>query len=146
MGAQRGGEGGEICLGGRRVRPQRGYARRRCWCIRPGRSTLPTSLPSTVKRIRLPDVRLAALLAVIPLLAACARSSVAGTSAASPLGAATVPVAHGLRIAERYRVEAITTRRFTHEVFWRAIAPSLSSEALRSEEIGRSLQGRAIQS
>ena len=49
-------------------------------------------------------------------------------------------------MAEQFRVAAITSRRFTHEAYWQAIAPSLSSGALRSEEIGRSLQGRAIRS
>ena len=47
-------------------------------------------------------------------------------------------------IADRYRVEAIATRRFTHDALWRAIAPFTASRGLRTEEIGRSIQGRAI--
>jgi hypothetical protein len=50
----------------------------------------------------------------------------------------------GLRIAERYRVEAISTRRFTHADLWRAMAPSLASPVLKVEEIGRSIHGREI--
>lgn len=53
--------------------------------------------------------------------------------------------AQGLQIAERYRVAAITTRRFTHDDFWRAVKPSLASPAFRTEEVGKSLQGRSIQ-
>jgi hypothetical protein len=49
-----------------------------------------------------------------------------------------------LRIAGRYRVDAIAARRFTHEEFWRAVAPSLSSPSLRNEQAGQSLLGRAI--
>ena len=50
----------------------------------------------------------------------------------------------GLEIAERYRVDAIAERRFTHEEFWDAVQPSLESDTLRVTEIGRSIQGRAI--
>lgn len=50
----------------------------------------------------------------------------------------------GLRIAEQYRVAAITGRRFTHAQLWRAIGPSIRSAPFRVEEAGRSIQGRAI--
>lgn len=53
-------------------------------------------------------------------------------------------MAHGLRVAEQYRVAAITSRRFTQDAYWRAIQPSISTGGLRSEEIGRSLHGRPI--
>ena len=53
---------------------------------------------------------------------------------------------YGLRAAEQYRVATITSRRFTHEEFWRAVQPSISSDALRTAEIGRSLHGREIRS
>lgn len=85
------------------------------------------------------------MLLVAPLLAGCARSSVAGVPVAtspSPI----LPVEHGLRVAKQYRVAAITTRRFTHEAYWQAVQPSLASGAVRVEEIGRSMQGRAIRS
>ena len=53
---------------------------------------------------------------------------------------------NGLRIADRYRVAAITERRFTHNDFWRAIDPSVKSPAFRVEEIGQSILGRPIRS
>lgn len=88
--------------------------------------------------------RCALALAVIPMVATCATTATppAGNGAAVP----TLAVADGLRIAEQYRVEAISTRRFTHEMFWRAVQPSTSHAALRTEEIGRSILGREIRS
>jgi hypothetical protein len=96
-----------------------------------------------VNRIQSLRARTAAGLAALPFLAGCATSAPVPTAGPAP---ATLPVAHGLRVAEQYRVAAITTRRFTQEAYWRAIEPSISAGALRSEEIGRSLQGRAIRS
>jgi hypothetical protein len=55
-----------------------------------------------------------------------------------------ITLAEGLGLAERYRVEAITTRRFTHAELWRAMAPSLASPALKVAEVGRSIHGREI--
>ena len=55
-------------------------------------------------------------------------------------------MAAGLRIAERYRVAAISARRFTHADFWRAVQPSLASPALRTGQIGESILGRPIRS
>jgi hypothetical protein len=50
----------------------------------------------------------------------------------------------GLAIAEQYRVDALSDRRFTHADFWKAVAPALESGALGVAEIGRSLQGRPL--
>lgn len=50
----------------------------------------------------------------------------------------------GLAVADRYRVAAIATRRFTHARFWAAVAPSLESGAFTVAEAGRSLQGRPL--
>jgi hypothetical protein len=87
---------------------------------------------------------LALALAVTPVLAKCATTAVpsSGDGSATP----TLAVDDGLRIAQQYRVEAITTRRFTHDMFWRAVQSSTSSAALRTEEIGRSMLGREIRS
>jgi hypothetical protein len=52
----------------------------------------------------------------------------------------------GLRLAERYKVAAISERRFTHNDFWRAVERSTNSSALRTEQIGTSLLGRPIRS
>jgi hypothetical protein len=57
-----------------------------------------------------------------------------------------ISLAEGLRLAERFRVDAIETRRFTHADLWKAVEPSLASPALRVEEIGRSIHGREIRS
>ncbi len=68
-----------------------------------------------------------------------------GMSAPAPDdGSAAAALARGLGIARRHRVAAIAERRFTHTELWRAMAPSLASPRLRSEEIGRSINGRAI--
>ena len=83
---------------------------------------------------------------VIASLTACATGSAPATTGGAPSTAAPFPVAHGLRVAEQYRVAAITTRRFGQEAYWQAIQPSIASGALRTEEVGRSLQGRPIRS
>jgi len=51
---------------------------------------------------------------------------------------------HRLRIAETHKVAAITTRRFTDDQFWSAVAPSLTSPRLTVAEVGRSMQGRPL--
>jgi hypothetical protein len=53
-------------------------------------------------------------------------------------------LSRGLAIADRFEVDAIRTRRFTHEEYWAAIAPSLASDVFRTEVIGRSILGREI--
>jgi hypothetical protein len=50
----------------------------------------------------------------------------------------------GLAIVNRHWVAGITSRRFTHDEYWRAIAPSVASPAFRSEVIGKSMNGRDI--
>jgi hypothetical protein len=50
----------------------------------------------------------------------------------------------GLRIAADYREPAITTRRFTHETFWGAVLPVVTSAGFRVEEVGRSVHGRPL--
>lgn len=63
-----------------------------------------------------------------------------------PACCTTAVFSNGLRIAERYRVGAISERRFTHDVFWRAVDPSMKSPTLRVEQIGQSILGRPIRS
>jgi hypothetical protein len=50
----------------------------------------------------------------------------------------------GLAIAARHRVAAISSRRFTHDEYWSALAPAIAAPSFRSETIGRSLHGREI--
>jgi hypothetical protein len=45
---------------------------------------------------------------------------------------------------EQHKVPAMQERRFTHQEFWSAVAPSLANERLRVEEVGRSMQGREL--
>ena len=81
-----------------------------------------------------------------PALPAPVRPMPVPESGATPRGpiAPRAALATGLGIAERYRVAAITERRFTHAQLWSAMAPALASPALRTEEIGKSINGRPI--
>ncbi|MBC7895558.1 MAG: peptidase M14 [Cytophagaceae bacterium] len=49
-----------------------------------------------------------------------------------------------LGIADRHRVQAVTHRRMPHAEYWRAIAPFLESSRLKVEQVGTSMQGRAL--
>ena len=99
------------------------------------------------------------LLIGIALAAAACRSSpsiaVPPTPSPSPSpaeprtrasSAASVAMADALRIADGHRVAAITNRRISHTEYWSAIQPSLVSQRLEVEEIGRSLMGRPLRS
>ncbi|HEX6938716.1 MAG TPA: serine hydrolase [Longimicrobiales bacterium] len=45
----------------------------------------------------------------------------------------------------RFRVDALTTREFTHGEYWRAVGPIIDeSPVLEREEVGRSVEGRPI--
>lgn len=66
----------------------------------------------------------------------------AAASSASAQG--TMPLADYMKLSNAHRVPEITARRFTHELYWRAMAPALRSPDFRVEEVGRSLQGREI--
>ncbi|HET9274758.1 MAG TPA: M14 family zinc carboxypeptidase [Gemmatimonadales bacterium] len=69
--------------------------------------------------------------------------------AAPPSGAQEArdfSIADGLRLAARYRVEAIDSRRFTHAEYWRAVRPATAGDALRVETVGRSIHEREIRS
>ena len=83
---------------------------------------------------------------VVALLIACATASAPRPNTSAPSTGASILIEHGLRVADRYRVAAITTRRFTQDAYWQAIQPSLAAGALRTEEVGRSLQGRPLRS
>jgi len=50
----------------------------------------------------------------------------------------------GRRIAERFKVSAISSRRFTHTELWAALDPVLQPGMLRVTEFGKSLQGRPL--
>ncbi|HJP56876.1 MAG TPA: M14 family zinc carboxypeptidase [Gemmatimonadales bacterium] len=89
--------------------------------------------------------RVLAAAALLPavLLAACGGARPGGAAPdAGCCGQAVL--ANGLRIAERYHVGAIGSRRFTHADYWAAIAPSLASADLRTDAVGRSMLGREL--
>lgn len=50
----------------------------------------------------------------------------------------------GRRISDRFKVAAITSRRFTQAELWAALDPVLEPGMLRVTEFGRSLQGRPL--
>ena len=58
--------------------------------------------------------------------------------------AAQTPWTDRIAIAERFRVAAITERRFTHAQFWTAVQPSLATGKLAVAGVGQSMQGREL--
>ncbi|MBC8089687.1 MAG: peptidase M14 [Phycisphaerae bacterium] len=50
----------------------------------------------------------------------------------------------GRRVSDRFKVAAITSRRFTHTELWAALDPVLQPGMLRVTEFGKSLQGRPL--
>ncbi len=50
----------------------------------------------------------------------------------------------GKAVAERHKVAAITSRRFTQDALWKSLEQPLASPALSVGSIGTSIQGRAI--
>jgi hypothetical protein len=81
-------------------------------------------------------------LAVVGIALAAATACMTAMTTPAPSG--PPDTAALLTLARRYHVPAITTRQFTHDAFWRAVAPSLRSPALRSADVGHSMQGRSI--
>lgn len=49
-----------------------------------------------------------------------------------------------LDVADRYRVEGLDERRFTHEEYWQILDPALRSGRLHVTRLGESIKGRAI--
>lgn len=97
----------------------------------PLKRLLAANFPHVLSMARRPIVMALALAAAV-------------TSGLAPQMSSNEAMRTALAIADRYRVDAIETRRFTHAEFWAAVQPSLASGALRVTEIGRSVQGRPI--
>lgn len=77
-----------------------------------------------------------------------ALSLVAGPTAAqiaAPECCTSAVLTRGLGIAERFKVGAISARRFTHAEYWRAIEPAIRDPAFKVEQVGQSMLGRPIQ-
>jgi hypothetical protein len=86
---------------------------------------------------------------VMSALALAACSAPGTTQAPAPVTSGldccdAATLAAGLAIAEKYKVGAIASRRFTHRELWRAITPYTTAAELRTREIGRSVQGREL--
>src|SRR4051812_1031274 len=62
----------------------------------------------------------------------------------TPVPAGSFTVTEALRIADQYKVTAITSRRINHADYWSVLQPSLVSSRLRVEEIGKSMMGRPL--
>jgi len=60
------------------------------------------------------------------------------------VGQTSCCLAEGLAIAEQYRVAGLEDRRFDHEIYWAAIAPAQNSGGVRVDQVGESIEGRAI--
>ena len=50
----------------------------------------------------------------------------------------------GRAVAQKHRVSAITSRRFTHAELWRALDSLLQAPGINVTDVGRSIQGRPI--
>src|SRR5688500_7329394 len=82
--------------------------------------------PLPVQRIR--SFRASAPITfIVATLVACATGGAPRPTDGVPPSAVPLSVSHGLRIADQYRVAALTTRRFTQEAYWQAIQPSIAS-------------------
>src|SRR5687768_2218269 len=64
----------------------------------------------------------------------------------APVPSGGFQMADALRIADQYRVAAITSRRIPHADYWSVLQPTLVSPRLEVDVIGRSLMGREIRS
>ncbi len=78
------------------------------------------------------------------ILAATLITATVGHADVSSAQAPPCCLREGLRIAEEYRVEAIHQRRFTSSDLWGALEPWLAAPGIRTEDIARSVEGRAI--
>jgi len=99
-----------------------------------------------IRPSRLASGVIAAMILSVATPTVRAGAQVAPRAASTDSAASATALADGLRIAERYHVGAISTRRFDHEGFWSAVAPSLASSRLRTEQVGQSMLGRPMRS
>lgn len=75
-------------------------------------------------------------------LAACGGSSQRLGGGSEPRGECCLDI--GRRVADRSKVTAIATRRFTHSELWSALDPIVRSSALKVTPFGESIHGRAL--
>ncbi|MHB1328321.1 MAG: M14 family zinc carboxypeptidase [Gemmatimonadales bacterium] len=93
-------------------------------------------------RVRSLSTMLAAVVALAGAIGCGGENQTPAAAAQEP--PSSLDLSAGLELARRFRVDAIPERRFNHATYWKAVEPSLVSPVFRTEEIGRSVQGRAI--
>ena len=84
------------------------------------------------------------LLAVTLAVVSCRPVNQLDRPRTAPIPAGGFAMTDALRIADRYKVAAITSRRIPHGDYWGTLQPSLVSPRLKVDEIGKSMMGRPI--
>lgn len=87
-------------------------------------------------------VRIITVMALVSMPLACAGN--ASRSARDANGVGDCCAEAGRRISARFKVDAITSRRFTHAQLWAAMAQTQRSPLVRVSQFGESVQGRAL--
>ena len=86
------------------------------------------------------------LLATVVALASCRPVNQLDRPRTAPISAGGFPMTDALRVADRYKVAAIVSRRISHADYWSALQSSLVSQRLKVDVIGRSMMGRELRS
>jgi hypothetical protein len=84
------------------------------------------------------------VLATVVALASCRPVNQLDRPRTAPIPAGGFAMTDALRVADRYHVGAIATRRITYADYWSALQPSLVSQRLKVDVIGRSMMGREL--
>jgi len=86
------------------------------------------------------------LLATVVALASCRPVNQLDRPRTAPIPAGGFAMTDALRVADRYKVAAIVSRRISHADYWSALQSSLVSQRLKVDVIGRSMMGRELRS
>ena len=86
------------------------------------------------------------LLATVVALASCRPVNQLDRPRTAPISAGGFAMTDALRVADRYKVAAIVSRRISHADYWSALQSSLVSQRLKVDVIGRSMMGRELRS
>src|SRR5688572_28693047 len=84
------------------------------------------------------------LLATVIALASCRPVNQLDRPRTTPVPAGGFAMTDALSVADRHRVAAIANRRINHADYWSALQPSLVSQRLKVDVIGRSMMGREL--
>ena len=86
------------------------------------------------------------VLATVVALASCRPVNQLDRPRTAPIPAGGFAMTDALRVADRYKVAAIVSRRISHADYWSALQSSLVSQRLKVDVIGRSMMGRELRS